>query len=308
MIEVTSTKVNSYVLPHLAVWRWEVPIYLFLGGLSAGLLVIASVMLLSNKESGTKNVVKLASLLSPIVLGIGMIFLLLDLEYKVHVWRFYTRFNPMAPMSWGSWILIVFMPFSFLQAFILYKDWNLLKKLPLLPTVIDLTEKHLAKIAVINVFMGSLVGIYTGILLSSLFARPLWASSALGVLFLLSGLSAGAALMALLSAKDEKSRFSKIDFYLIVLEAVVIAVFIIGALVGTESVESAIKYLIAGPPAPWFWGITIFIGLVIPFLMEGLEVLGKVKYSFIVPLLVLVGSISLRFIIVYAGQSLPTIS
>lgn len=308
MIEVTSTKANAYVIPHLAVWRWEVPIYLFLGGLSAGLLVIASIMLLANKDAGTKNVVKLASILSPIILGVGMVFLLLDLEYKLHVWRFYTRFNPMAPMSWGSWILVVFMPFSFLQAFILYKDFELFKKLPLLPTIVELTEKHLSKIAVVNVFLGGLVGIYTGILLSSLFARPLWNSSALGVLFLLSGLSAGAALMALFSAKEDKSQFSKIDFFLIVLEVVVIAVFIIGALVGTESVEAAIKYLIAGPPAPWFWGITIFVGLIVPLLMEGLEVMGKVKYSFIVPLLVLVGSISLRFIIVYTGQALPTIS
>ena len=92
------------------------------------------------------------------------------------------------------------------------------------------------------------------------------------------------------------------------MESLLIAVFIIGALLGTESVESAIKYLIAGPPAPWFWGITIFVGLIVPLLMEGLEVMGKVRYSFIIPVLVLVGSLSLRIIIVYTGQALPTIS
>jgi len=42
--------------------------------------------------------------------------------------------------------------------------------------------------------------------------------------------------------------------------------------------------------------------------MEGLEVMGKVRYSFIIPVLVLVGSLSLRIIIVYTGQALPTIS
>ena len=34
MNEVLSNKLNPQVLPHLEIWAWEVPIYLFLGGLA----------------------------------------------------------------------------------------------------------------------------------------------------------------------------------------------------------------------------------------------------------------------------------
>ena len=39
MIEFTSTRANLLVDPFLHVWGWEIPVYLFLGGLAAGLLI-----------------------------------------------------------------------------------------------------------------------------------------------------------------------------------------------------------------------------------------------------------------------------
>ncbi len=306
MIEITSTKLNPNTIPHLHVFGWEIPVYFFLGGLSAGLLVISAVKIMTNESSVNKRSVKWASLLAPVLLNIGMICLLLDLSHKINVWRFYTRFVPTSPMSWGSWALIIFMPFSALQAMILFKD--AIKSLPLVPTIIQLTEQHLKKIAAINVFMGTFIGIYTGILFSSLFARPLWASPILGVLFLFSGLSAGAALMLIIAEKEDKHVFSKIDMQLIMVEAVIICLFIIGALMGTASGRDAMIFLISGPYAIWFWVVTILGGILIPLVLEGLEVAGRFRYTVMVPLLVLVGSLSLRFILVYAGQAVPTVS
>lgn len=306
MVEITTTNINPNTIPHLHVFEWQIPVYLFLGGLSAGLLVLSAIKILTNRDAVNSRAVKWASLLAPVVLSIGMFFLLLDLTYKIHVWRFYTAFVPTSPMSWGSWALIIFMPFAGLQALILFKEE--LGKLPLVPMIVRLSEGFLKEIAAVNVFMGSFIGIYTGILLSSFFARPLWASPILGALFLLSGLSAGAALMLILAEKEEKHFFSKADMMLITIEAVAIILFIIGSLMGTESVREAMTFLISGPYAMWFWGLTILGGIVIPLFFEGLELAGYAKYTVIVPLLVLVGSLSLRFIIVYAGQVIPTIS
>ena len=47
--------------------------------------------------------------------------------------------------------------------------------------------------------LGVGIGIYTGILLNTMVARPLWNSAILGPLFLFSGLSAGAAMMHIAS-------------------------------------------------------------------------------------------------------------
>ncbi len=306
MIEVSSTKINPNVILLLHVWGWEVPIYLFLGGLSAGLLIVASVLLLTKKDAKESVTVKLASIMSPLVLSFGMIFLFLDLANKLNVWRFYTAFIPTSPMSWGSWLLVVFMPFSFAQAIILYKD--LFVKFPLLPDIIKLIENKLYLIAKVNVLMGVAVGAYTGILLSSLMARPLWNSSALGALFLLSGLSAASALLLIIAPEDEKHLYSKLDFSFILLELCVFALFIIGALNGSANVANAMIYLISGPYAYLFWTLTITFGALIPLLWEGFEVIGKTRYFIVIPFLVLIGSLSLRFILVYAGQEIPTFS
>lgn len=306
MIEITSTKINPNVIPHLHVWGWEIPIYLFLGGLSAGLLIISAVMLLTKKGAAESRTVKLASLMSPLVLSFGMIFLFLDLANKINVWRFYTAFIPTSPMSWGSWILIVFMPFSFAQAFVLYKDITI--KLPIIGGFIEPLEKHLGFIAKINVFMGASVGAYTGILLSSLYARPLWSNSAMGFLFLMSGLSAAAAFMLLVAPEDEKHLYSRFDFSCIAIEVFAITLFVIGALNGSANTSDAIMFLLTGPYAQLFWLVTIGVGIVIPFIFEGLEVMGKIRYLPFIPLLVMIGSLSLRFVLVYAGQEYPTFS
>lgn len=306
MIEITTTNMNPNTIPHLHVWGWEVPVYLFLGGLSAGLLVISACLIILNKDAVNSRAVKIGSILAPIMLNLGMVALFLDLAYKWHVLMFYTRFIPTSPMSWGAWVLLIFMPFSFLQAFIALKDF--FNKFPILPTIIRIAEPHLKKIAYVNVFIGTVVGIYTGILLSSLFARALWSNAALGLVFLLSGLSAGAALLLIIAEKEEKHTFSRIDMILIAIEAVAICLFVIGSLMGTANVREAMTYLITGPYAMSFWIITILGGILIPLIFEGLENAGKVKYTMVIPVLVLVGSLSLRFIIVYAGQAFPTVS
>ena len=40
MLEITTTRHNPLIDPHLAVWSWEIPVYLFLGGLVAGMMIL----------------------------------------------------------------------------------------------------------------------------------------------------------------------------------------------------------------------------------------------------------------------------
>ena len=77
---------------------------------------------------------------------------------------------------------------------------------------------------------------------------------------------------------------------------------------GTSGARDAMAFLLTGPYAMWFWILTIAAGIIVPLAFEALEMAGKTKYSILIPVLVLVGSLSLRFIIVYAGQAIPTLS
>ncbi len=46
-------------------------------------------------------------LLGFVLMNVGMGALFLDLTHKLYVWAVYLTLQPMSPMSWGSWVLLV---------------------------------------------------------------------------------------------------------------------------------------------------------------------------------------------------------
>jgi formate-dependent nitrite reductase membrane component NrfD len=103
---------NALVDPSLQIWTWEVAMYLFMGGLTAGVMVFAATMILMKKDEEAPFATTRLALLAPILLSLGMTTLFLDLEHKLFVFRFYTSFQITSPMSWGAWILLVIYPIS----------------------------------------------------------------------------------------------------------------------------------------------------------------------------------------------------
>ncbi len=322
--EIISTKMNPNVLPHLHIWEWHIPLYLFLGGIAGGLLLITSTMIVMKRHFGIGPkddgdgcpcfAVRIGSILSPALLGVGMLFLFLDLAHKLYVWAFYTTIQPTSPMSAGSWILIAFFPLAVLQAMVVNRKYLDKLNIDLLNKLITWTDDHLLKVALLNAHIGVGIGIYTGILLSFFSARPLWSSSILGMLFLVSGISSAAALMLLIAPKDEKHIYSRIDANAMWVELVIVGLFILGGITGTANTHGAMMHLINGdelmagiPYMYWFWGVFVVTGLLIPLLIEFLENAGlHLHLPPIAPVLVLLGGLVLRFLIVFAGQTYHT--
>jgi len=148
-----------------------------------------------------------------------------------------------------------------------------------------------------------ILGIYTGILLSAFNARPLWNTSILGPLFLTSGLSAGAA-ATLMMSKDAKERkqFARIDLVVIGIELFLIIHMFMGFLASTQVQIEAAKLFLGGPYTMSFWIYVVIIGMLLPAVLEIME-LGRYHIPVMIPaVMVLFGSLMLRFIIVYAGQ------
>ena len=108
MLELTTTRHNPLIDPHLAVWSWEIPVYLFLGGLVAGMMILAgSAMLRMARGDDSRSYFSLQTpLLAFVLINLGMGALFLDLAHKLYVWRVFLTFQPGSPMSWGSWVLI----------------------------------------------------------------------------------------------------------------------------------------------------------------------------------------------------------
>ena len=53
MLEITTTRHNHMIDPILSVWGWEIPVYLFLGGMVAGMMLISGYFLFKGRYKET---------------------------------------------------------------------------------------------------------------------------------------------------------------------------------------------------------------------------------------------------------------
>lgn len=302
---IVSGRMNQLIDPHLHIWHWQISLYLFFGGMAAGILAIAALYFIRGREKDYRTAVRITPFLAPVLLVLGLIALFIDLRHKLFFWQLYTNIKLQSPMSWGAWTLMVITPASFIWCALhikdIFPDWDWKYKwIYNLDTFFNKYKKTLAWVMLIYAII---LGIYTGILLSAFNARPLWNTSILGPLFLASGLSAGAAVTLLLSKdKAERKQFARIDLVLIGIELFLIIHLFMGFLASTQVQIEAANMFLGGPYTMSFWIFVVILGMLIPALLEIME-LGKFHIPVLVPVtLVILGSLMLRFIIVYAGQ------
>src|SRR6266545_7090806 len=216
MTELEITRHNALIDPGLHVWGWEIAVYLFLGGVAAGVMILFAV--LRRDAAGARSRWDRALIFAaPALLSVGMLALLLDLHNPLNVFRFYTAFRPSSPMSWGAWIIVAIYPATLLLglAGLTHAQVErlaasaLIRRLRLGRLALrmhDFARDHEGRARTLNLVLGIALGVYTGILLSSLGARPAWNSALLGPLFLASGVSGGAALMMFTPVSHERHR------------------------------------------------------------------------------------------------------
>ena len=301
----TSGRNLPHIDPSLEIWHWPISVYLFLGGLAAGLLFFAALITVLKKDKEYQTTVKYAAIISPIALTLGLLALFYDLTHKFYFWRLYTTIRIESPMSWGAWVLLIITPISFLWVFSYYSEifpqWKL--KFEFLNTFEKYLKKNRMNLAYALIPLSIILGVYTGILLSAFNARPLWNNAILGPLFLTSGLSTGAATIILLSKnKKERHLFSKIDLGLVILELGLIVHMLMGMYAGSQVQLEAMQLLIGGEFTMMFFGFVIILGLIVPATMEFLELRGFKIPVAIPAILILLGGLILRFIMVEAGQ------
>jgi formate-dependent nitrite reductase membrane component NrfD len=300
-----SGRLNHLVDPHLNIWHWQIPLYLFLGGMAAGILAIAALYFIRGREKDYRTAVRLTPFLAPLLLVFGLLALFIDIRHKLFFWQLYTNIKLQSPMSWGAWTLMVITPVSFIWCALHIKDifpgWDW--KYKWLYSLDAFFNKYKKALAWVMLIYAIILGIYTGILLSAFNARPLWNTSILGPLFLASGLSAGAAATLIISRDTaERKQFARIDLVIIGIELFLIIHMFMGFLASTQVQIEAAKMFLGGPYTMAFWIFVVIIGMVLPSILEIME-LGKFHIPAVIPaIMVIFGSLMLRFIIVYAGQ------
>lgn len=288
-------------------WGVLIALYLFLGGLSAGLLVLSSVASLYGAGRADR-IAAAGAFAAPWPVLAGTVLLVVDLGQPFYFWKLLVAFQPRSPMWIGTWLLTLFAAVSLPYAFLLlpapFRIW----------TPRDV-RRWRTRFAAVGCVIGAGVGIYTGILLGVLVARPLWNTPLLAQVFLISALSSGAALLLAMLRRGGTAQETRLltqgDAALIVVELVVLGWMMLDAFTSTATSSAGLATLIGGVYGWIFWIGVVFLGLLVPLALEAAEISGRAhaapawfarltRWS---PLFVLAGGFTLRLVIVEAGQA-----
>ncbi len=281
----------TYDIFHLPGLNWITVLYFFFSGLAGGSFLL-SVWAGYGREK-LRPAAKPAAIITPISLAIALLLCVLHLERPFQFWRILTTFRPTSSTSWGSWVLSIFLVVSIVYAFLWF---------------INKGEKA-KMLGLIGLPLALFTGLYTGLLLMQMSGNSLWDSALLPWIFLVGGLLTAIAVSVLVlavSGQEAKEPFYGLRKYicaLIVIELLMISSELLGLYTsGAEAAEIANK-LLTGNLSFWFLNLEIAVGLVIPL---GILVVAKTSKKaglhIAVSVLTLIGIITMRFIVVLAGQ------
>ncbi|HEX6104493.1 MAG TPA: NrfD/PsrC family molybdoenzyme membrane anchor subunit [Gemmatimonadales bacterium] len=223
--------------PH---WTWYIVAYFFIGGIAGTAFLLAASLHFFSRP-GDRPLVRIGYYVAFVGAVLSGILLIVDLNRPERFWHMMIESNtgrPMfkswVPMSVGVWGVLLFGLFSFLAALSVTGEdrpgWRFTRWAPVralggrVPAAI---------IAVLGALFGLFLAGYTGVLLS-VTNRPIWAdSNLLGLLFLVSGASTGAATLYLLARRRgvgtpaSLAWLSWFDERVLVLELLVLIAFLV---------------------------------------------------------------------------------
>jgi len=307
-------------------WGQPVIWYLFLAGVGAGALTVSASMFLRGGDDVRGMHVETArygAFIAPLPVMIGSGLLIFELgSFEAGNWfRWINLYKVMnlSPMSVGTWLLTAFIGFSLIYAY------TFVPNAPGLPNERRYPLRRL--LCWFAIPLGVATAIYTGVLLGAMPSRPFWNTPILAMLFLISSLSTGIAVILLaraihgkVGADADAERhhhysgylLTASDVMLIGFELLVIFLFIMYAHLTVGAVKEAVSVLFAGNLAALFWLGVVVVGMLVPAAVELIYVIPKLLYQrafkaprgveIAMPAAILVGGFLLRYVVVVAGQ------
>jgi formate-dependent nitrite reductase membrane component NrfD len=314
--------------PH---WTWWILLYFFIGGIAGTAFLLASLLdwagrrppgasrrMVTSHESRVTSapaavpLVRYGYYLAFIGVLISGFLLTIDLNRPLRFWHMLIEnhtgrpmFKPWEPMSVGSWGLLIFGIFSFLATLGALGD-DFPKVRPLQSAVVRSFRRPVLWmiIAVLGTISGLFIAGYTGVLLA-VTNRPVWADShLLGLLFLVSGGSTGAAALILLAVRRRVADPGAVgwlvwfDRNVLIIELLVLIAFLI-------SLGSVARIYFS------WWGLLLLLGvigagMVVPWLMEreGTHAPRQLVRS---ASLVLLGGFLLRMVVLLSSDQIQVI-
>ncbi len=294
-------------------WIWPIALYLFLGGLGGGMMCFSMVLGVMVEPSAiTSGVLTFGVFVGLLCLAVGTALLVFELGQPKVFYRAFVAKK--AVIKWGAVFLSISMIFGAL--FVLWEiSW--FSFFPFIPY-----EGFARFCLTIAGLFGSCVMVYTGVLLSSLKGRPFWNTPALPILFTVSALSTGAALLSMCvgvwpfpnewliadaaslefiqTGHEFRELLHVADRVLIVCEMVVLLLFVMLQFCASNNMAKQVAdRWVRGSWALYFWGLLLGCGLLVPLL---LNLAGGSAAEVASPVIALAGGCLLRFMIVWSNE------
>jgi tetrathionate reductase subunit C len=290
-----------YTVPHGHAFGASIAIYFYLTGLSAGSFIISTLAYGFGFDK-YKPLGKVGVVIATVLLGVAPLFLLLHSGRPFRAWHLFVYINSTSPISWGSFLLSAYPINCIIYGYFMFKG----------------NAKLTKTFGLIGIPLALCVHGYTGFILSFAKAHALWRSSMMPVLFLVSALVSGVAMMILVTIIKDKfftkegkvneeiiQGLGKMLVWLIVVDLFLsfsdLAVHYFGE---AESHEVA-SLLLMGTFAPLFIGVETLFGKVLPLILIVARPIYSVPVYGTASLFVMIGIFTMRCNMVLGGEYIP---
>ena len=283
------------VLERQEIYGWFIATDTFLAGTGGGTFLISFILGLSNKY---EPIARIGALSAPVLVLLGSFFLLADIGSRTRVYRLLA--NPLSWMSRGTLIMLAFIISSLAYSLPLFGpfEWSVSgvgRGIGIVATVLSVS-----------------VAIYPGFLFGIVKRVPFWGTAILPLLFVLSSLYCGIAILLLINLFF----MTPLIAFVFQLGAVGIVLIFMQLLVLGSHLEIARHASVSGAQSvrllrtPLFIGGVVIVGLLVPlgllfYSVFVSDILTASIYAGVASVFSLTGGLLLRHSIITAGVYLP---
>ncbi|HKU23880.1 MAG TPA: NrfD/PsrC family molybdoenzyme membrane anchor subunit, partial [Candidatus Sulfotelmatobacter sp.] len=281
-----------YDVAHPAPWGWKIAAYLWTKSISAGVLLVAAILLALGSAGNLVNLV------SPIValgaLGLTMLLLVIDLKRPDRFFYLFTKSNFRSWLVLGGYILMMYG----LAVFLWLLEGVFRSRVP-------------SVLAACTAALAIASACYSAFLFAQAKGRYLWQSPMFAVHLLAHALIAGSAGLCIAGAmghgQTDLVRRSGLILLISLAASFILALLETALPHVSEDARLAMRSLLNGRDRLRFWIFTIAVGQLLPIVLTALFLLSFLssRAAWMASVVALMGLFSFEDLWVKAGQSVP---
>jgi tetrathionate reductase subunit C len=292
-----------YNIVHQEAFGLNIAIYIYLTGLSAGSFIL-STLAYGFGMSQYKSLGKTGVVLATVLLLIAPLFLLIHIGVPHRAWNLFFYLNWASPITWGSFLLVLYPINCIIYGYFMFKEKLKATKI----------------FGFIGIPLAIAVHGYTGFILAFGKARALWNTALMPILFLVSAIISGIALMILVCIIKDRffTKEKRIDLdlifslgrlmaWMIVFDLFLVGCDLIVLSISHQDAQAAARLLLSGKYSLLFIVVENLLGKILPFVLLVVPGFRRLTTVAAASVLVVVGIFFMRYIVVVGGEFIPLI-